>query len=75
MDRPDDLALRVHRRTFLGRGIAGLGLLGLNSLLDSRLLAAETPASGTGGVVSSGCQVRSAGVPASWIAVSGRQKR
>jgi hypothetical protein len=31
----------IHRRTFLGRGIAGLGLLGLNSLLDRRLFAAD----------------------------------
>ncbi|HYW44956.1 MAG TPA: DUF1501 domain-containing protein [Bryobacteraceae bacterium] len=29
------------RRTFLGRGIAGLGLLGLNALLDPRLMAAD----------------------------------
>jgi len=29
------------RRTFLGRGIAGLGLLGLNALLDPKLFAAE----------------------------------
>ena len=32
----------IHRRTFLGRGIAGLGLLGLNSLLDPRLFAADS---------------------------------
>src|SRR5256885_14789678 len=32
----------VGRRTFLGRGIAGLGLLGLNSLLDPRLFAADS---------------------------------
>jgi len=32
--------LQIHRRTFLGRGIAGLGLLGLNSLLNPRLLSA-----------------------------------
>jgi len=30
------------RRTFLGRGIAGLGLLGLNSLLVPRLFAADS---------------------------------
>ena len=29
------------RRTFLGRGIAGLGLLGLNRLLDPRLFASD----------------------------------
>lgn len=33
-------ALHIHRRTFLGRGIAGLGLLGLNSLLNPQLLSA-----------------------------------
>src|SRR5215831_7327740 len=31
----------IHRRTFLGRGIAGLGLVALNSLLNPRLLAAS----------------------------------
>ena len=31
----------VTRRSFLGRGIAGLGLLGLNALLDPRLFAGE----------------------------------
>src|SRR5438132_5598965 len=40
----------IRRRTFLGRGIAGLGLLGLNALLNPRLLgAAET--AGSKGVV------------------------
>ncbi len=33
------------RRTFLGRGLAGLGLLGLNALLRPRLFAAETTTS------------------------------
>src|SRR5688572_1483854 len=32
----------IQRRTFLGRGIAGVGLLGLNSLLDPRLFAADS---------------------------------
>ena len=32
----------VRRRTFLGRGIGGLGLLGLNALLDPRLFAADS---------------------------------
>src|SRR5712692_7622575 len=32
----------IHRRTFLGRGIAGLGLVALNSLLDPRLFAGAT---------------------------------
>jgi len=31
----------IARRTFLGRGVAGLGLLGLNSLLNPRLFASE----------------------------------
>ncbi len=31
----------VTRRTFLGRGAAGIGLLGLNALLNPRLFAAE----------------------------------
>jgi Protein of unknown function (DUF1501) len=31
--------LQIHRRTFLGQGVSGLGLLALNSLLDRRLLA------------------------------------
>ena len=35
------------RRTFLGRGVAGLGLLGLNALLNPRLFAAD----GSHGVV------------------------
>jgi hypothetical protein len=39
MDTPDQPCLCC-RRTFLGRGIAGLGLLGLNALLDPRLFAA-----------------------------------
>src|SRR5690349_5075436 len=38
----------IGRRTFLGRGIAGLGLLGLNSLLNPRLFAAEAPAASHG---------------------------
>ncbi len=33
---------QICRRTFLGRGAAGLGLLGLNSLLNPRLFAAES---------------------------------
>ncbi|HLJ18322.1 MAG TPA: DUF1501 domain-containing protein [Bryobacteraceae bacterium] len=38
--------LNIHRRTFLGRGIAGVGLVALNSLLNSRLFATE-PVTGT----------------------------
>jgi len=33
--------LDLSRRTFLGRGIAGLGLLGLNALINPRLFAAD----------------------------------
>jgi hypothetical protein len=39
MDPLDSYILDVHRRTFLGRGIAGLGVLALNSLLNPRLFA------------------------------------
>jgi hypothetical protein len=35
-------ATEICRRTFLGRGAAGMGLLGLNSLLSPRLFAAES---------------------------------
>ena len=31
----------VCRRTFLGKGVAGLGLLGLNTLLDRNVLSAK----------------------------------
>lgn len=41
MDTPDD-SCQCCRRTFLSRGIAGLGLLGLNFLLDPRLFAADS---------------------------------
>ncbi|MBI3667279.1 MAG: DUF1501 domain-containing protein [Acidobacteria bacterium] len=37
---PHERALENNRRTFLGQGIAGLGLLALNSLLNPRLFAA-----------------------------------
>lgn len=40
MDLLDSMALRVNRRTFLGHGISGLGLLALNSLLDPRVCVA-----------------------------------
>ena len=42
----ESAALHIHRRTFLGRGIAGLGLLGLNSLLNPKLLCAARSAEG-----------------------------
>ena len=35
-----DIAQHITRRTFLGRGAAGLGLVALNSLINPRLLAA-----------------------------------
>ena len=38
---PESVMLQVHRRTFLGYGISGLGLWALNSLLNPRLLASE----------------------------------
>jgi Protein of unknown function (DUF1501) len=44
--KPSPGTNEICRRTFLGRGAAGMGLLGLNSLLTPRLFA------GTGGVVS-----------------------
>src|SRR6266699_5819319 len=34
--------IEICRRSFLGRGIAGVGLLGLNSLLNPRLFAADS---------------------------------
>ena len=49
MDLSDSMALRVNRRTFLGHGISGLGLLALNSLLDPRVCVAA--ASESKGVV------------------------
>jgi hypothetical protein len=47
----DPRTVDVCRRTFLRNGISSLGLLALNSLIDSRLLAGESPQAGTGGVV------------------------
>src|SRR5499433_1531649 len=42
----------VNRRTFLGRGAAGLGLVALNSLINPRLLAAaQAAANQSNGVV------------------------
>ncbi len=43
-------ALRVNRRTFLGKGTAGLGLVALNSLMNPRLLAAASNTSSRGAV-------------------------
>ncbi len=42
-----DFAQQINRRTFLGRGAAGLGLVALNSLLHPRLLAAAQAANMT----------------------------
>jgi hypothetical protein len=39
MDSHDEHCTQLARRAFLGRGIAGVGLLGLNSLLAPRLFA------------------------------------
>src|SRR2546421_2105975 len=36
----NDFAQHINRRTFLGRGAAGLGLVALNTLINPRLLAA-----------------------------------
>src|ERR1700694_5043666 len=44
---PDDqYILDMQRRTFLGRGIAGLGILGLNALLNPKLFAEPQAAAG-----------------------------
>ena len=48
MESIESQALRIHRRTFLGQGAAGLGLLALNSLLSPRLLSAAQKAAATG---------------------------
>ena len=42
---------QIHRRTFLGQGIAGLGVVALNSLLNPRLLAADGATGTSHGVV------------------------
>jgi hypothetical protein len=39
---PSNSILNIHRRTFLGRGVAGLGLFALNSLFTQRARAAGT---------------------------------
>ena len=48
----NDFAQHINRRTFLGRGAAGLGLVALNSLINPRLLAAQTAYLTSKGVVS-----------------------
>src|SRR5450432_722870 len=47
----DRYVLDMQRRTFLGRGIAGLGILGLNALLNPKLFAGPQATGGTHGVV------------------------
>src|SRR5579885_3374263 len=46
MDPKELAALEIRRRTFLGYGVSGLGLLALNSLINPRLFASESPATG-----------------------------
>ena len=51
MNRFDPKTADIYRRTFLGQGVAGLGVLALNSLLNPRLLGAgAAPASPRGAV-------------------------
>jgi Protein of unknown function (DUF1501) len=45
MQRFASMNADIRRRTFLGNGIAGVGLVALNSLLNPRLLASTEPAS------------------------------
>ena len=39
-------SLEINRRTFLGYGMAGLGMFALNGLVNPQLLAAQTPLTG-----------------------------
>src|SRR5437867_7642887 len=48
MDRFDSFVRDIQRRTFLGRGIAGVGVMALNSLLNPKLFATDA-APGTDG--------------------------
>ncbi|MBI3681349.1 MAG: DUF1501 domain-containing protein [Acidobacteria bacterium] len=48
---PDAHIRDIQRRTFLGRGIAGLGLVALNTLLERRLPAGDSNAARQRGVV------------------------
>jgi hypothetical protein len=45
-----EIARDVNRRTFLGRGAAGIGIAALNSLLNPRLFAAAAAAQSRGAV-------------------------
>ncbi len=48
----NDRAIEIHRRTFLGQGMAGLGLVALNSLLNPRLLGSmQAPGPASRGAV------------------------
>jgi Protein of unknown function (DUF1501) len=46
MQRFASMNADIRRRTFLGNGVAGVGLVALNSLLNPRLLASNEPAAG-----------------------------
>jgi hypothetical protein len=46
MQRFGSMNADIRRRTFLGNGAAGVGLLALNSLLNPRLLASSEPSDG-----------------------------
>src|SRR5258707_2197116 len=43
MNRFSSMNADIRRRTFLGRGAAGLGMVALNTLLNPRLLAGAAP--------------------------------
>src|SRR5215472_14504572 len=47
----DKECVECSRRTFLGQGIGGVGLLGLNALLSPSLFAEQSTAAGSHGVV------------------------
>jgi len=46
MDPKLSMAVDINRRTFLGYGISGLGMLALNGLINPQLFGAETGATG-----------------------------
>ena len=46
MDPTLPIAVDVNRRTFLGYGVSGLGMLALNGLVNPQLFAAETAVTG-----------------------------
>ena len=47
MDPKLSMAVDINRRTFLGYGISGLGMLALNGLVNPQLFGAETAVTGT----------------------------